>query len=85
MGTTLAMVIADAIGIMAGVVMRKHIPENVVKWISAAVFMLFGFIGVYKIISTKLNIIPVSLIMFGLTLITAVITSILVKKSQVET
>ena len=54
MGSTSAMVVADAVGIMVGVVMRKRIPENVIKWISAMVFILFGLIGIFKIISSKL-------------------------------
>lgn len=55
MGTTAGMVIADAFGIIAGVVLRKHIPEKNIKWISAGVFVLFGLIGVYKILSVRLN------------------------------
>ncbi|MDD5614445.1 MAG: TMEM165/GDT1 family protein, partial [Candidatus Omnitrophica bacterium] len=42
MGTTLGMVIADAVGIIIGIVMRKHIPEKAIKWISAIIFILFG-------------------------------------------
>jgi putative Ca2+/H+ antiporter (TMEM165/GDT1 family) len=53
MGTTLAMVIADAIGIIAGVVMRRHIPEKTIKWISALVFIVFGLIGIIRIISGR--------------------------------
>ena len=53
MGTTLAMVAADAIGIVVGVVMRRHIPEKSIKWFSAIVFILFGFIGIYKILSAN--------------------------------
>lgn len=56
MGTTLGMVIADAFGIIVGIVLRKHIPDRIIKWISACIFILFGFIGVYKILSVKLNI-----------------------------
>lgn len=82
MGTTAGMVIADAIGIMVGVVMRKHIPETVVKWISAAVFMLFGFIGVYKIISAKLSVFPVLSIMSGVILLTVICILILVRKKD---
>ncbi|MHB8155515.1 MAG: TMEM165/GDT1 family protein [Candidatus Omnitrophota bacterium] len=82
MGTTMGMVIADAIGIMVGVVMRKHIPETVVKLISAAVFMLFGFIGVYKIISLKLSVFPVILIMSGIILATAISICILLRKKR---
>lgn len=48
LGTTAGMVIADAVGIIAGVVMSKRIPERTIKWISAVIFILFGFIGVYN-------------------------------------
>jgi len=56
MGTTLGMVIADAVGIIVGIVMRKHIPEKTVKWISAIIFILFGLSGIYQILSAKLNL-----------------------------
>jgi putative Ca2+/H+ antiporter (TMEM165/GDT1 family) len=55
MGTTLGMVVADAIGIVAGVLMRKHIPEKTIKWFSALVFIGFGLIGMYNILSQRLN------------------------------
>ena len=48
MGTTLGMVAADAIGIVVGIVMRRHIPEKAIKWVSASIFILFGLLGVYK-------------------------------------
>jgi len=47
-GTTLAMLAANAIGIIVGIFMHKHIPEKAVKWFSAGVFILFGIIGLYK-------------------------------------
>jgi putative Ca2+/H+ antiporter (TMEM165/GDT1 family) len=80
LGTTTGMVIADAIGIMAGIIMKKHIPENVVKWISALIFMLFGLAGIYKIISTKLNTLSVLSIMSGVILVTCISTYILARK-----
>ncbi len=49
-GTTLAMVTADAIGIIVGIVLRKHIPEKAIKWFSAIVFILFGISGIYKVL-----------------------------------
>ncbi|MCX5678035.1 MAG: TMEM165/GDT1 family protein [Candidatus Omnitrophica bacterium] len=51
MGTTLGMVVADAIGIIVGIVMRKHIPEKSVKWISASIFILFGLNGIYRVLA----------------------------------
>lgn len=84
MGTTIGMVIADAAGIMVGVVMRKHIPENIVKWISAVVFMLFGFIGIFKIISSKLGVFPVLSIMTGVVLVTFISIYALIRKFGVS-
>ena len=55
MGTTLGMIVADAIGIIVGIVMRKHIPERIIKWVSAGIFILFGLIGVYKILSARID------------------------------
>ncbi len=54
MGTTLGMITADAIGIIIGIVLRKHIPEKTIKWISAVIFVLFGLSGIYKIIAQRL-------------------------------
>jgi len=58
-GTTLGMVVADAIGIMVGVVMGKHIPEKTIKWISAIILLLFGLNGVYEVLSSRLSLIYV--------------------------
>lgn len=55
MGTTLGMVVADGIGIIIGVVLRKHIPEKTIKWFSAVVFVLFGFSGAYKVLSAHIS------------------------------
>lgn len=55
MGTTLAMVAADAIGIIVGIVMRRHIPEKAIKWFSAIIFVLFGLIGVNKVLSARME------------------------------
>lgn len=54
MGTTTGMLIADAIGIIIGVVMCKKIPERIVKLVSAGAFILFGFIGSYQVLTGKL-------------------------------
>lgn len=59
MGTTLGMVVADAIGIIVGIVMRRHIPEKTIKWFSAVIFVLFGLSGVYRVLSGRINIVYV--------------------------
>jgi putative Ca2+/H+ antiporter (TMEM165/GDT1 family) len=56
MGTTLAMVTADAIGIVVGTAMRKHIPEKTIKWISALVFVLFGLSGIFNILAVRMSL-----------------------------
>jgi putative Ca2+/H+ antiporter (TMEM165/GDT1 family) len=47
LGTTTGMVIADAIGIIVGVVLGKNIPERLVKGFAATVFIAFGILGFY--------------------------------------
>lgn len=47
-GTTIGMVIANAFGIVAGVVMGKKIPEKTIKWIAAMIFIIFGLLGLYE-------------------------------------
>jgi Ca2+/H+ antiporter, TMEM165/GDT1 family len=48
LGTTSGMLIADAIGIIVGIVLGKNIPEGPVKWVSAAIFIFFGITGLYS-------------------------------------
>jgi putative Ca2+/H+ antiporter (TMEM165/GDT1 family) len=47
-GTTTGMLIADAIGIIAGIVLHKKIPEKKIKWFAALVFIAFGLWGLYE-------------------------------------
>lgn len=47
MGTTCGMMIADAFGIVVGIVLHKHIPEKAVKWIAASCFAAFGLLGLH--------------------------------------
>ncbi|MCK9419206.1 MAG: TMEM165/GDT1 family protein [Nitrospirae bacterium] len=50
-GTTAGMMIADAIGIIAGIVLHKNIPEKQIKWFAALVFIAFGLWGLYEAVS----------------------------------
>jgi putative Ca2+/H+ antiporter (TMEM165/GDT1 family) len=70
MGTTLGMVVADAIGIGIGVVMRKHLPEKSIKWVSACIFILFGLSGVYRVLSGRLDMVYVWIIIIFVTTFT---------------
>ncbi|MGE5173038.1 MAG: TMEM165/GDT1 family protein [Betaproteobacteria bacterium] len=46
-GTTSGMLIADAVGIIAGIVLHKKIPEKQIRWFAALVFIGFGLWGLY--------------------------------------
>jgi len=48
LGTTTGMVMADAVGIIVGIVLHKKIPDKQVKWFAAAVFIVFGLWGLYE-------------------------------------
>ncbi len=51
-GTTTGMMVADAIGIIIGIVMHKKIPEKQVKWLAALVFIAFGLWGLYQTLTS---------------------------------
>ena len=59
MGTTAGMMVADAFGIIVGVVLGKKIPERFVKWFAATIFILFGIIGLYDSLPESLLTPPV--------------------------
>jgi putative Ca2+/H+ antiporter (TMEM165/GDT1 family) len=63
-GTTLGMVIADAVGITIGILMKKHIPDRAIKWVSAFAFILFGLYGVMRISSVKFGPFPAAALTF---------------------
>jgi len=55
-GATLAMIVADGIGIIIGVVFCRRIPQRKLKWLSAVIFVLFGLVGVYEVLWAKVGI-----------------------------
>jgi putative Ca2+/H+ antiporter (TMEM165/GDT1 family) len=71
MGTTLGMVIADTIGIVIGVVLCRHIPTRIIKWVSAGVFVLFGFSGVFGVLSGRIGAFYTLLVLCAMGFITA--------------
>ncbi len=48
LGTTSGMLIADGVGIVVGVLLGKRIPERLVKWCAASIFIIFGVWGLYE-------------------------------------
>jgi putative Ca2+/H+ antiporter (TMEM165/GDT1 family) len=53
-GTNIGMLIADAIGIVIGIVMGKHIPERAVKWGASIIFIGFGIFGIHENVSEQI-------------------------------
>lgn len=62
LGTTAGMMIADGIGIIIGIVLGKKIPERVVKWSAAIIFILFGLFGLYEALPASILTMPVILV-----------------------
>ena len=48
LGTNTGMIIADAFGIVVGILLGRRIPERFVKWGSALVFVGFGVFGIHE-------------------------------------
>lgn len=70
-GASIAMLVADGLGIIVGVVFCKRLPERTFKWLSASIFVLFGLIGLYEVLPAKIGlgytaIILVVLIVFSI-------------------
>lgn len=59
LGTTAGMMIANAIGILIGVVLGKKIPERLVKWVAAIIFIFFGVFGLYEYLPRHILTTPV--------------------------
>lgn len=59
LGTTLGMMIANAIGILIGIVLGKKIPERLVKWFAAMIFIFFGVFGLYEYLPRDILTTPV--------------------------
>jgi Ca2+/H+ antiporter, TMEM165/GDT1 family len=83
-GTTLGMVVADSIGIGVGVVLRKRIPDRLIKWISASIFAVFGFIGIYEFLSENLSPGFTIAIMVMIALLTLLFAYRLVKRNNIS-
>jgi len=83
MGTTLGMVVADSIGIIVGVVLCKRIPQRKIKWFSAIIFVLFGLIGIYDVLSGKIGLLYTVLVLVLLTVLSAYAMLTISKKQKI--
>lgn len=64
-GTTLGMMVADAIGILGGAWMCKNIPDKYMKWIPGIIFLFFGTLTVLEAAPTSWISIPVIVLYFA--------------------
>lgn len=58
-GTTVGMLIANAIGIAFGIILGKKTPEKFIKWFAALVFIGFGIYGLYENLPAQLFTAPI--------------------------
>jgi len=85
LGSFTGMVIANALGIILGVILCKHIPEGKIKIISAIIFITFGFIELYHVMVEMLNvnILTVIRILAFVAIITILLLVYIVKNKNV--
>jgi Ca2+/H+ antiporter, TMEM165/GDT1 family len=83
LGATLGLLAADGLGIFIGAVFCRKLPEKVFRLISAVVFFLFGFYGVWEIMEGRLGVGSSAAILAALAAITGLLAwSILRKKGR---
>jgi len=76
LGTTTGMMVADAIGIIIGIVLGKRIPERLVKWFAALVFIFFGLYGLYENLPDQ---VLTPTVMIGAVVVVAILIFIVVR------
>ncbi len=50
LGTVLGMVTADALAIIIGIILHKRIPEKMIRYGAAAIFIVFGLTSLYSVL-----------------------------------
>ncbi len=81
-GATLAMLVADGIGIIIGVVFCRRIPRRKLKWLSAVIFVLFGMVGVYEVLLSRVGLGYTALVLGLLAAVSSVLIYIISKKQK---
>jgi predicted membrane channel-forming protein YqfA (hemolysin III family) len=77
------MLLADGIGIIAGVVLGKHIPQRTIKWVSATIFLIFGLVGIYEAISSKIGLAYTALTLTSL-IVFSILAIIFITRKQTK-
>jgi hypothetical protein len=78
----IGMLIAGGVGIVIRVMLCKRIPQRKIKCFSAIIFVLFGLVGLYEVLSVKLGLGYITLILTVLTALSAYAMKIISKKNQ---
>ncbi len=81
-GATLAMLVADGIGIVVGVIFCRRIPQHKLKWLSAIIFVLFGLVGVYEVLYAKIGLNYTALTLVSMIAVSAVLMFAISKKQK---
>jgi Ca2+/H+ antiporter, TMEM165/GDT1 family len=84
-GATLAMLVADGVGIVVGVVFCRRIPQRKLKWLSAIIFVLFGLVGIYEILIGRIGWVFVALIIGLLASVSAISIYLITNKEKFST
>ncbi len=81
-GATIAMLVADGVGIVVGVVFCKRIPERTFRWLSAGIFVLFGLVGVYEVLSIRISLLYTAVTLLMLVVFSVVVMAALARKRK---
>jgi len=81
-GAILAMLVADGIGIVIGVVFCRRIPRHKLKWLSAIIFVLFGLIGIYEVLNAKIGLNYTAFTLGAIAAVTAGLMYVITKKQK---
>ena len=85
LGATLGMLVADGIGIVIGVVLGRRIPQRLLKWVSAVVFVIFGLVGVYEVLYFRIGFVYTAYILLLLTVFSVVTMALIARKQSHKT
>ena len=47
-GAVLGMIVADSLGILVGIFLNRRLPAKKMRYLSAAIFLLFGIVGLWQ-------------------------------------
>ena len=81
-GASIAMFVADGLGIVVGVVFCKRLPELTFRWLSASIFVLFGLIGLYEVLPAKIGLEYTTIALLVLTVFSVSSMLILARKQR---